>query len=269
MAAERYVGKVALVTGAARGIGRATAIRLASEGADVILCDYVRDSPFAPYPGATREDLLETERQVAMVGRRCVSGEVDVRDLDGLQGLVDRGVSELGRLDVVIANAGIASAGRSWEISEAEWDEVVSINLKGVWNTTKATIPTLIEQGQGGVIAATGSTAAVKGLPFLAHYAAAKHGVLGLVKSLAVELGQYDIRVVAIHPAGTRTGIRNPMMHQLMQENPTAASVADRSLPAEHLEPEDIAAAFAFAASDEARYLTGSELRVDLGNLGR
>lgn len=269
MDAGRFAGKVAFVTGAARGMGRAHATRLAAEGADVIMCDIARDFATTPYPGATPDDLKETERQIVELGRRCVSERVDVRDFESLQALVQRGVAELGRLDVVVANAGINGAGRAWELSEAEFDEVISVNLKGVWHTAKATVPILIEQGEGGVLVMTGSTAAVKGLPFLAHYTAAKHGVVGLVKALAVELGQYGIRTVALHPAATRTGMQGPDMHRLIEENPRTASVFDNTLPGEAMDPEDVSAAVAFLASDEARFITGSEFRVDMGNLCR
>jgi SDR family mycofactocin-dependent oxidoreductase len=265
----RFTGKVALVTGAARGMGRAHAVRLASEGADIIMCDIARDFDVTPYPGSTLEDLRETKRLVTALGRGCVSEPVDVRDFEALEHLVQGGVDELGGLDVVVANAGINSAGRAWELSEEEFDEVISVNLKGVWHTAKAAIPTMIARGNGGVIVMTGSTSAVKGLPFMAHYSATKHGVVGLVKTLAVELGQYNIRVIAVHPGATRTGLTSPPMHQLVAENPRTASVFDNTLPVELMEAEDVAAAVAFLASDEARYMTGSEVRVDMGNLCR
>jgi len=267
MPSNRFTGKVAFVTGAARGMGRAHAVRLAAEGADLILCDVARDFATTQYPGATPEDLAETVAAIERLDRRCVSEQVDVRDFAALDGLVRRGVAEFGRLDVVVANAGINAAGRAWELSEEAFDEVVSVNLKGVWLTAKVCIPHMLERG--GVIVITGSTSAVKGLPFIAPYAAAKAGVVGLAKSLAIELGQYGIRVVVIHPGSTATGMKTPEMHELIAQNPRTASVFENTLPVKTQEAEDVAAAMAFLASDEARQITGSEIRVDMGNLCR
>jgi SDR family mycofactocin-dependent oxidoreductase len=265
----RLTGKVALVTGAARGVGRACAVRMAREGADVLIADICKDFPETTYAGASTEDLDQTAKLVAETGRRVVSRVVDVRDMAALQAFVDEGVGELGRLDVVIANAGISSAAQSWELTSEEFDAVVSVNLKGVWQTTKAVIPTLIEQGEGGAIILVGSTGAVKGLPFLAHYSAAKHGVVGLAKSLAVELGQHGIRVVVVHPAAMPTGMVIEPMFKLIAEHPETASVFQNTLPAEMMDPEDVSSMAAFLASDEARHITGSEFRVDIGNLCR
>nr|WP_271208814.1 mycofactocin-coupled SDR family oxidoreductase [Rhodococcus wratislaviensis]GLK33167.1 3-ketoacyl-ACP reductase [Rhodococcus wratislaviensis] len=265
----RLNGKVALVTGAARGLGRACAVRMAKEGADLLIADICADFPETPYAGATTEDLDETAKLVAETGRRVASRVVDVREMDPLQAFVDEGVAELGRLDIVIANAGVSLAARSWELTSEEFDAVLSVNLKGTWQTTKAAIPTMIEQGEGGAIIMIGSTGAVKGLPFLAHYSAAKHGVVGLAKSLAVELGQHAIRSVVIHPAAMPTGMVIEPMFALIGEHPETASVFQNTLPAEMLDPEDVASMAAFLVSDEARNITGSEFRVDIGNLCR
>jgi SDR family mycofactocin-dependent oxidoreductase len=215
MAEGRLAGRVAFVTGAARGQGRAHAVRMAQEGADLIICDICTELETTSYPGAVPSDLAETATLVGKEGRRAVARAVDVRDFEGLESLVHDGVAELGRLDIVVANAGIDSANLSWEITSEQWDELVGINLKGVWQTAKAAIPTLIAQGTGGSIILTSSTAGRKGLPFKAHYSAAKHGVVGLCGVLAAELGEYDIRVNTIHPAGVATAmVTDPHLHE-------------------------------------------------------
>lgn len=199
----RLSGKVALITGAARGQGRAEAVRLAAEGADIIAIDIAAPvTEYVKYGPATTDDLKETTRLVEEQDRRVASYEADVRDYAALKQAVDAGIAELGRLDVVVANAGICNFGRVWELELDQWQSLIDTNLTGVFHTLKATVPALIEAGNGGSIIITSSVAGLKGLPFLGHYTAAKHGITGLAKTLANELGEYDIRVNTI---STRT----------------------------------------------------------------
>lgn len=270
MTANRLAGKVALITGAARGQGRAHAVRLASEGADIIALDNCVTAETTDYAGPTEADLAETVRLVEAQDRRILARKADIRDLDALQALVKDGVSEFGRLDVVVANAGICPANWSWEIPVEQWRETIDVNLTGTFFTMKATVPTLIEQGTGGSIIITSSVAGLRGLPFLAHYAASKHGVVGLAKSMANELGQHNIRVNTVHPHGVATGMQPARMSQLIQENAaTLGPIFMGTLPDFISQPEDIAAAVAFLASDDSRHITGVQLPVDLGTLIR
>ncbi|GAA2446156.1 mycofactocin-coupled SDR family oxidoreductase [Actinomadura vinacea] len=266
----RLTGKVAFITGAARGQGRAEAVRLAAEGADIIAIDIARNpSPHVKYAPATEAELEETAKLVKEQGRRVLTREVDVRDLAGLESVVRDGVAELGRLDIVVANAGIANYGLTWDLSEEQWQDVIDINLTGVWKTVKATVPTLIEQGQGGSIIIISSVAGLKGMPFLAHYASSKHGVVGLAKTLANELGEHDIRVNTIHPHGVRTGMNDNSLQSFIEKSPDLGPIYMPALPYPLVEPEDIANMVAFLASDEGKYITGTQLRVDLGALNR
>jgi SDR family mycofactocin-dependent oxidoreductase len=266
----RLTGKVAFITGAARGQGRAEAVRLAAEGADIIAIDLVGSpSTHVLYPSATQSDLDETAKLVAEQGRRVLARKADVRDLAALEAVVRDGVAELGRLDIVVANAGIVNYGRTWEITEEQWQDLIDINLTGVWKTVKAAVPALIEQGQGGSIIITSSVAGLKGLPFLAHYASSKHGVVGLAKVLANELASHDIRVNTVHPHGVRTGMTDGSMQGMLEEEPLLGPIYMGALPYQMVEPEDIANMVAFLASDEAKYITGSQMRVDLGALNR
>ncbi|MGY1809922.1 mycofactocin-coupled SDR family oxidoreductase [Blastococcus sp. SYSU D00669] len=268
--AGRLEGKVAFITGAARGQGRAHAVRLAAEGADVIALDICRDAETTSYPGPTVEDLEETARLVEEQGRRVVARPADIRDFEGLSAVVEEGVGELGRLDVVVANAGICSAAMSWEIPVEKWRETIDTNLTGTFFTVKATVPTLIEQGTGGSIIITSSVAGLRGLPFLADYAASKHGVVGLAKTMANELAQFGIRVNTLHPHGVATGMQPSEMFELTQEYAaTLGPIFMGSLPDPISTPEDMAHAVAFLASEESRHVTGIQLPVDLGTLAR
>ncbi len=270
MTANRLTGRVALITGAARGQGRAEAVRLASEGADIIALDNCVTAETTDYAGPTDEDLVETVRLVEAQDRRILARTADIRDLEALQALVKDGVAEFGRLDVVVANAGICAGNWSWEIPVEQWQETIDVNLTGTFYTMKATIPTLIEQGTGGSIVITSSVAGLRGHPFLAHYAASKHGVVGMAKSMAVELGQYDIRVNTVHPHGVLTGMRAARMHDLIVENAsTLGPIFMGTLPDPVSQPEDIAGVVAFLASDDSRHMTGVQLPVDLGTLLR
>ncbi|MDT4893202.1 MAG: hypothetical protein QOE97_2237 [Pseudonocardiales bacterium] len=274
--AGRVEGKVAFITGAARGQGRSHALRLAEEGADIIAVDLCEDIKSVDYPLATRADLAETVRLVEALGRRAVAREADVRDTESLRAAVDAGVAELGRLDIVSANAGILSNGQSHELSEETWGDMIDINLSGVWRTCKVAIPHLIAGGRGGSIILTSSVAGLRSYNGVSHYVSAKHGVVGLMKTLAQELAPHSIRVNTVNPTQVDTAmIQNDSMYHLFVpdvENPTreqfgAASAATILLPVDWVESIDVSNAVLFLASDEARYITGVALPVDAGAL--
>ena len=268
--ARRLQGKVAFITGAARGQGRAEAVRLAAEGADIIAIDLCRSAESTHYAGSTPADLAETVRLVEAQDRRIIATQADVRDFDAVSSAVRDGVAALGRLDIVVANAGICSAAMSWEIGIEQWQETLDTNLTGVFYTAKATVPVLLEQGTGGSVIFTSSVAGLRGLPFLGHYAASKHGVVGLAKSMANELGQHNIRVNTIHPHGVATGMTvNDMQPLIEQYADTLGPIFMGTLPDQVSQPEDIANAVAWLASDESRHVTGVQLPVDLGTLIR
>jgi (+)-trans-carveol dehydrogenase len=273
----RVEGKVAFITGAGRGQGRSHAVKLAAEGADIIAIDICHDVEGA-LPMATPDDLAETVKLVEARDRRIIATQADVRDLDGLTAAVDAGVEELGRLDIVVANAGIASLGGPvQEMSQDNWKHTIDINLTGLWNTARAAIPHLIAGGRGGAIVLTSSVGGMHAMPNMSHYISAKHGVIGLMRSLAVELGQHRIRVNSVLP----TNVNTPMfmnegtfkMFRPDLQNPTAADVEPVAaqfmhvLPHGWIEPEDVSNAVLFLASDESRYITGVPLPVDLGAL--
>ncbi|MCZ4077168.1 mycofactocin-coupled SDR family oxidoreductase [Rhodococcus sp. H36-A4] len=266
---RRFEGKVAFITGAARGQGRAEAIRLASEGADIIAVDICGEFESTFYDGSTAENLQETVAAVEALDRRIVATQADTRDFAALSAALNDGVAQLGRLDVVIANAGICAAGMSWEITPEQWKETIDVNLTGTFFAAKAAIPILLDQGTGGSIVMTSSVAGLKGLPFLAHYTASKHGIVGLCRTMANELGQFGIRVNTIHPHGVATGMQPGDMMALIEKYPSLGPIFMGSLPDPISEPEDIAAAVAWLASDEARHVTGIQLPLDLGVLTR
>ncbi len=197
----RVENKVAFITGAARGQGRSHAIKLAEEGADIIAVDICTDIATVPYNGASEDDLTQTAKEVEALGRRIVCLKVDVRDLSALQAVAAEGAEHFGKIDIVIANAGIASFGSALELDENTWQTMVDINLTGAWKTVKATAPAMIERGAGGSVILTSSVAGLIAFPNLAHYTAAKHGVTGLMRALAIELAPHSIRVNSVHPA--------------------------------------------------------------------
>ncbi|CAN5324705.1 mycofactocin-coupled SDR family oxidoreductase [soil metagenome] len=275
--AGRVEGKVAFVTGAARGQGRAHAVRLASEGADIIAVDICKKIDTVDLIAAsTPEDLAETADLVKNAGGRVFTAEVDVRDYDALKAAVDSGVEEFGKLDVIVANAGIGNGGQTLDkTSEADWTAMIDINLAGVWKTVKAAVPHLIEGGRGGSIILTSSVGGIKAYPHCGHYVAAKHGVVGLMKTFAVELGAQNIRVNSVHPTNVNTPLfMNDGTMKLFRpdlENPGPEDIKVvgefmHVLPIGWVEPEDIANAVLFLASDEARYITGVQLPVDGGS---
>src|SRR6478609_2938477 len=267
MMAGRVEGKVAFVTGAARGQGRSHAIRLAEEGADVIAVDVLENYATVQYGMATQADLDETVRAVEALDRRIVARKADVRDVETLTAVLAEGVTELGRLDIVCANAGICTV-QAWnEVTPQVWQDTLDTNLTGVWNSMVTAVPHLIAAG-GGSIICTSSTAGIKGLPFLAPYVAAKHGVVGIARSLANELASHRIRVNTVHPTGVDTPMGNGLggLEPLINRDPNLGPIYMNTLPVETVDPRDISNAVLFLASDEARYVTGLEFTVDAGN---
>lgn len=274
--AGRVAGKVAFITGAARGQGRSHAIRLAEEGADIIAIDTLKTIATADYPMASDDDIAETVRLVEATGQRIHFAQADVRDFDSLKTALDEGVDKFGRLDIVSANAGILSFGSGEELSEDTWGEMIDINLTGVWRTAKAAIPHLIRQGEGGSIILTSSLAGLQANAGIGHYVSAKHGVVGLMKTLAVELAEHNIRVNSVNPSQVDTPmVQHQGMYDLFSphlENPTKEDFAQASgdtiaLPIPWIESIDISNAVLFLASEEARYITGVALPIDGGGL--
>jgi (+)-trans-carveol dehydrogenase len=273
----RLEGKVAFVTGAARGQGRSHAVRLAAEGADIIAVDIASQIDTVPYDMATPDDLAATVEAVEGLDRRIVATQTDVRDYDALKAALDDGVARLGRLDIVSANAGIVSFGRVEELTERAWRDMLDVNLTGVWHTAKAAIPHLRAAG-GGSIVITSSGAGLKGLPNTGHYTAAKHGVVGLMRTLANELAPDMVRVNTVLPGSVDTDmIQNQATYHLFLPDHDAGDItreevepafhATNALPIPWVEPIDISNAVLFLASDEARYITGVTLPVDAGVL--
>jgi (+)-trans-carveol dehydrogenase len=271
---RRLEDKVAFITGAARGQGRSHAVKMAQEGADIIAVDICDQIQTVPFPMSTEEDLQETVRLVEEQDRRIYSHKADVRDLEALQEAVAAGVAELGRLDIVVANAGIAGFGAVTDLTSAQWQDVVDVNQTGVWHTCKVAVPYLLAHGDGGSIVITSSAAGLHAVAKLAHYASAKHGLVGLMRVLAVELGPHRIRVNSIHPTQVNTPmLMNEECCQLFcpdVERPgpddlAPVSQAMHTLPVPWVEPEDISNAIIFLASDEGRYITGVPLPVDAG----
>jgi (+)-trans-carveol dehydrogenase len=267
-------GKVAFITGAARGQGRSHAVRLAQEGADIIAVDLCAQVASVPYPMATPQDLDQTVKEVEALDRRIVAAQADVRDYDALKQALDNAVAQLGRLDIVSANAGIVSYGRAEELAEQTWQDVIDVDLTGEWHAAKAAIPHLRAGGRGGSIILTSSDAGLKASQNLAHYVAAKHAVIGLMRTLALELAADFIRVNALAPTTVDTPMsHNEATYRLFRpdlENPTADDMAGPAtalnvLPIPWVEPVDISNALVFLASDQARYITGVVLPVDAG----
>jgi SDR family mycofactocin-dependent oxidoreductase len=276
-------GKVAVVSGAARGQGRSHAVRLAEEGADLIVFDLCEDVGSVAYPLASREDLAETAAAVEATGRRVVSSVVDVRDPEATAAAVRAGVEQLGRLDVVVANAGIVSYYPADELPLQAWRDMIETNLNGVWNLTSASLRPLIGGGEGGAIVFISSSAAHIGLAHLAHYSAAKAGLVGLMQSLAVELGPHGIRVNTIHPTAVDTPmVQNEATYGLFSEQPVTevvpgeppadvaeALAAQHTLPTKWISSVDVSNAVVFLAGESGRYVSGTQLRVDAGSAAK
>ncbi len=263
-------GKVAFITGAARGQGRAHAVTMAREGADIAALDICRNLSYPRYSLATKADLDETVRQVEAVGSRAIGLVADVRCLDEVEAAVKKTVETFGHIDVVVCNAGIADMAPTWELSEEWWDTMLDINLKGYWATVKYAVPQMLAQKTGGRIIMTSSVAGLKGFPSLAHYSAAKWGVIGLAKTLAIEVAAEGITVNTIHPTTVDTPMIAGMAEILgMTTEQFVTSVVSNPLPVLAVEAQDIANAALWLASDDARYITGQEVTVDAGSMLR
>jgi len=277
MAAGALAGRVALVTGAARGQGRAYAVRLARDGADLILGDICGPvSPSIPYESATPDDLAETVRLVRAEGVSVHSATVDIRDDAALRRLVADGLERFGRLDVVVANAGVLSWGRLWELSDEQWNTVIDVNLTGTWRTLRAVIPAMIDAGNGGSIIIVSSASGVKATPGNGHYSASKHGLTALTNTLALELGEYGIRVNSIHPYSVATPmIENDSMLGILQKHPNYlhafAPMPYQPVPkgdsqrSDFMTADDVADVVVWLAGDGSGNLSGSQINIDRG----
>lgn len=273
----RVAGKVAFITGAARGQGREHAIRLAEEGADIIAVDICADIDGVAYPGATEDDLADTAALVEKAGSRIVTAKADVRDLDSLRVALERGVATLGALDIVVANAGISgSPAQAALIEQSAWQTMLDINLTGVWLTVKAALPHMTNGG--GSIILISSMLGLRGGGYMAHYASAKHAVVGLMNSLANELAPQSIRVNSIHPGNVLTPmIDNDQFHRTLRPDLAEPTMADTAaiighfhmLPKPVIEARAVSNAVLFLASDEAQYITGAALPVDAGAVAK
>jgi len=266
---SEFAGQVVFVTGAAHGQGRATALAFAREGAHVAAFDVARQLEYPAYAMGSADELRSLADECAALGVRCLTFRGDVRDDAAITAAVEETMVALGRIDVLFNNAGICAYGRAHELTEAEWDAMLDINLKGAWLVARRVIPVMIAQRRG-VIVNNSSTAGLRGMGRLSHYAASKWGLTGLTRSWAIELAPHGIRVVAVHP----TGVNTPMNDGLAElEGTTPQAIAERSagnlLPVPWIEPEDVAGAVLYLASERARYMTGSSLVLDAGLLTR
>jgi SDR family mycofactocin-dependent oxidoreductase len=271
-------GRVAFVTGAARGQGRAHAVRLASEGADIIaidICGPISDT--VTYPAATSEELADTVRAIESTGRKVLAREVDIRDLAAQQQVVADGIEQFGRLDIVVANAGILSWGRMFEMSEEQWDSVIDVNLNGTWRTIRAAVPAMIEAGNGGSIIIVSSSAGTKATPGNGHYSASKHGLVAITNALAIEVGEFGIRVNSIHPYSIDTPMVEPdAMMEIFSKYP-AFLHSFKPMPyqpvnhdgkrglKEFMTPEEVTDVVLWLASDGSATISGSQIAVDRG----
>lgn len=275
----RFRDRVVLITGAAHGMGRAHALAFAREGARLVLCDACRQYSTVPYPLAQPEELAALASEIEHMGRPVIAAQTDVTHLAGMLALAERAQQAFGSIDIVVANAGLYSFAPAWELSEEQWDETVNVDLKGVWITCKVCIPYMLPRRSGKIICIA-STAGEKGMANLAHYVAAKHGVIGLVKTLAIELAPYDINVNAVCPTSVDTAMcRNQALYDVFAGGPGPQATYEHMLTLMNalnlftdrnlLEPEAVSAAVMWLASDEAHHITGSALPVDAGYLTR
>jgi (+)-trans-carveol dehydrogenase len=272
----RVDGKVALITGAARGQGRAHARLLAAEGASIIAVDACEDLPDSPYPLATKADLDETARIVEDLDQRIIARQADVRDQAALDAVVGEALAEFGKIDVVVCNAGVLTIAKMWEYTERAWQDVIDVNLTGTWHTIKATVPHMIEAGNGGSIIITSSLAGLKGFANTGPYTASKHGVLGIMRTLAQELGPHHIRVNSIHPTNVNTDmVHNDTVYALWRPDLEPGTITREQfdevgssvnvIPVPYVEPSDISEGVLWLASDATRYVTGVALPIDAG----
>jgi SDR family mycofactocin-dependent oxidoreductase len=263
-------GRVALVTGAARGQGRAHAVRLSAEGADIIALDLAGPLPASvPYDSPTPDDLAETAQLVGANGRRVITGVVDIRDFDVLSAAVDEAVGELGRLDVVVANAGICSPAPWDQITPQAFRDTIDTNVIGTWNTVMASAHHIIDGGRGGSIILIGSTAGIKMQAFMIHYTASKHAVTGMARGFAAELGRHNIRVNSLHPGAVATPMGTGHMREAIRSAadtyPHLRGMNRPLLPEGIAQPEDISDAVTWLASDQSKFVTGTQVSVDMG----
>jgi SDR family mycofactocin-dependent oxidoreductase len=276
---SRFQDRTVFITGAAHGMGRAHAFAFAREGARLVLCDACRQYSTVPYPLAQPEELASLASEIRQMGCPVLAAQVDVTDIPAMQALAEQAQRELGPIDIVVANAGLYSFAPSWELTEEQWDETVNVDLKGVWITCKVCIPQMLSRRSGKIICIS-STAGLKGMANLAHYVAAKHGVLGLVKTLAIELAPYNINVNAVCPTSVDTAmLRNQALYDVFAGGPGSQATHEHMLELMNqlnlfpdrnlLPPEDVSAVVLWLASDEARHLTGCALPVDAGYLTR
>jgi SDR family mycofactocin-dependent oxidoreductase len=274
----QLTGQVAFITGAARGQGRSHALRLAEEGADIIAVDIGHDIDSVYVPLGTAADLAQTVKLVEATDHRIIARQADVRDQAALDAVVAEGLAELGHIDVVCANAGVSTKGKTWELTDAEWQDVIDVNLTGVWRTVKAAVPAMIEAGRGGCIVLTSSLAGLKGYSNIAAYVAAKHGVNGLMRTLANELGPHRIRVNSVCPGLIHTDLMmNDATYALFRpeiDHPTKEDALEvframQVLPTDYLDPVDVSNAIVYLASAAARYVTGVAFPIDAGQIGR
>ncbi len=279
MSMMRFCDQVVLVTGAARGQGRAHALAFAREGAHLVLCDTLHRYASVPYPLSAPEALTQVAHDIEAMGRQVVAMHADVTDLKAMQQLANMALTQLGPIDIAVANAGLYSFGPTWELTEQQWEETLAVILKGVWITCKVVIPHMLPRRKGKIIC-IGSTGSFKGLPGMGHYVAAKHGVIGLVKTLAIELAPYTVNVNAVCPTTVDTGmVNNQAFFAYFAGGPgphadreyVIARMNEMNLFADRgmLAPEDVSAVVLWLASEEARHLTGYALPVDAGFLTR
>ena len=271
----RLTSKVALISGVARGQGRSHALRLVSEGASVIGFDGLCTYDTVPYKQATQEDLDETVRLIEEAGGKVYAGRADVRERGAIERIIKEGTAEVGPIDIVVANAGIGINSRPfWLVSQQEWDDVIGVCLTGVWNTVSAAVPSMIAAGNGGSVIITSSAAAIKAAPQLSAYTAAKTGVIGMMRSMAGDLAPHRIRINCVAPTAVPTDfVLNDRLYQIFSPDSPEPSLEDAKkvmrgmhpLGEPWIEPGDVSAAVAYLASDEARYVTGIVLPIDLG----
>ncbi len=267
--AGRVEGKVAFITGAGRGMGRSHAVRLAREGADVIVLDIAAPLPGIRYDQSTPDDLKETVRLVEAEGRRVVPVVMDVRDLEGMRSAVDSAVADLGRLDVVVANAGICTPTAWHEVSPQQFQDTIDINVTGVWNTVMVGAPHLVRAGGGSIILIS-SAAGLKVQPFMVHYTTSKFAVRGMAKAFATELAKDNVRVNSVHPTGVVTpmgsGDMQAVLGEAMAADQRLGAMFMNMLPVQTTEPDDVSDAVLFLASDESKMITAHEIAPDAGN---
>jgi (+)-trans-carveol dehydrogenase len=276
---SKLEGKVAFITGAARAQGRSHAVRLAEDGADIVAVDVCADVETVPYPLGTADELAETAKLVEAAGRRCATATADIRSLEQLGAAVDLAKETFGQIDILVSNAGIWSGSTdSWSLDEETWQTMIDINLTGQWKTAKAVIPTMIEGGTGGAITITSSTIGLKATTGNVHYTSAKHGVIGLVRTLAHELAPHNIRVNAVCPTTVNSPmITNDALYSLFRPDLESPSLADAEpglndlnlLDVSMMEPAEVSAAISWLVSDDARYVTGIALPIDAGSTAK